>query len=166
MDADEIRRINPKDEIRRINPKDEGTLFRFFMDLSIQPEVTKYFHPHPFDRKTAAEIASHSGKDVYIALFSGEEIIGYAMLRGLDEGYRTPSFGVAVGPRHQGRGVGSRLLTESLRLAFQFGAAEVMLKVHPENLKALTWYRRVGFRECDQQPDGQIVLRLRKERSK
>lgn len=149
-----------REVVRPITPKDEEALNRFFVELASRPEVTRYFHPHPFDRQTAAALASYSGKDIYVASFAGDEIAGYAMLRGWDEGYVVPSFGVAVAPAYQGQGIGSRLLRESIRIALEMGAEEVMLKVHPENPRALSWYRKVGFREFDQQADGQMILRL------
>ncbi len=67
------------------------------------------------------------------------------MLRGFDEGYERPSFGVFVAERFAGRGLARRALEESVKWCGQNGVAEMMLKVYRENTAALRIYEEAGF---------------------
>jgi ribosomal protein S18 acetylase RimI-like enzyme len=89
-------------------------------------------------------------------------MVGYGMLRGWDEGYEVPAFGVCVRPGERGRGVGRALLSFALDLARDKGAPEVMLKVHDGNSAARSLYEGFGFTFCERTPDGlQLLGRLR-----
>jgi ribosomal protein S18 acetylase RimI-like enzyme len=67
------------------------------------------------------------------------------MLRGWDEGYSVPSFGVAVGSAYRGRGIGRGLLLYAIEYARKRGAPAVMLKVHLDNASARHLYESEGF---------------------
>ena len=72
-------------------------------------------------------------------------VIGYGMLRGWDDGYETPSLGIAIAPGMQGRGLG-RMLMEFLHAeARQRGADRIRLKVHAENVRAVALYQSLGY---------------------
>jgi ribosomal protein S18 acetylase RimI-like enzyme len=146
--------------IRRLQVRDEEQLFALFKAFAAHEEITRYFHPHPFDRVTASEIAGYSGSDMYFGFFWDGELVGYAMLRGWDEGYEVPAFGVAVAPGHEGRGVGRELLRASLEETRARGARKIILKVHNANERALRWYLACGFKKTRTADDGQIVLEL------
>jgi ribosomal protein S18 acetylase RimI-like enzyme len=146
--------------IRRLEPTDAVALTEFFTVIAADPATTRHFHPHAMDRGTAERIASGSGRDVYLGCFRGLQVVGYAMLRGWDEGYERPSFGVAVDPGQRSRGIGSRLLDEALRIARTRGCKTVMLKVHRENAGALAWYRSAGFFQIGETADGQLICEL------
>ena len=145
--------------IRRLKPGDDRQLFKLLQTL-VAAGVERHFHPHSFDRTTASMIVASSGLDVYLGFFHQEELLGYAMLRGWDEGYEVPSLGVAVAPAHQGRGVGGRLLAAGLDEARARGARKVMLKVHADNTRALHWYLSAGFVQTGVAADGQLVCEL------
>jgi ribosomal protein S18 acetylase RimI-like enzyme len=146
--------------VRRVRPGDEEQLFKLFRALAVAEGLARHFHPHPFDRATASMIATRSGCDVYLGFFRRGELLGYAMLRGWDEGFEVPAFGVAVAPAHQGKGVGGRLLTACLDEARARGAKRVMLKVHADNELALQWYLSAGFTKTGMSDDGQLVCEL------
>ena len=69
------------------------------------PEVVREFHPFPLDRRTAGRLCHHDGLDQYFVMVADDGVVGFAMLRGWDEGYEVPSFGVLVDRDHQGRGI-------------------------------------------------------------
>ena len=64
--------------------------------------MDKFFHPHPFTTEAARERAAYTGKDLYYVVIEGDEILGYGMLRGWDEGYEVPSLGIVIHPAHRG----------------------------------------------------------------
>jgi ribosomal protein S18 acetylase RimI-like enzyme len=82
---------------------------------------------------------------VYFAAVLDGHLAGYGMLRGWDEGYAIPSFGVAVGIRFRGTGIGRGLLRYAISRARRRGAASMILKVHPENANAKHLYESEGF---------------------
>ncbi len=87
--------------------------------------------------------------DRWWGLYQDAELVGYFMLRGFDEGYTRPSFGVFISEAAAGRGLAKRALAHALEWcgAHQIGA--VMLKVHHGNARARQVYARAGF-----QPQG------------
>jgi len=123
-------------------------------------ETMRFFHPHPFDPTVARRICEANGRDVWLGAFDGERMIGYAMLRGWDEGHEVPSFGIAVAREHQGQGAGRALFAATVDIVRQQGGGKMMLKVHPENRLARAWYRRLGFQEAGLADDGEEIYRL------
>jgi [ribosomal protein S18]-alanine N-acetyltransferase len=135
----------PPIEVRSICPKDTDALARFFQLLRAHG-IDKYFHPHPLTVARAGTIANYSGKDFYVAVLEGRDILGYGMLRGWDKGYQIPSVGIAIHPEIQGRGVG-RLLMIFLHLAaLRRGAKKVRLRVYRDNHSAISMYRAMGYK--------------------
>jgi ribosomal protein S18 acetylase RimI-like enzyme len=146
--------------IRRLQAGDQEQLVLLFQAFAADERITRHFHPHPFDRETAWKIAHYSGSDVYLGFFWHEQLVGYAMLRGWDEGYEVPAFGVAVAPHHEGFGVGGELLRACVDEARSRGARKMMLRVYRDNERALRWYLSFGFEQCGIADDGQLILEL------
>jgi ribosomal protein S18 acetylase RimI-like enzyme len=147
-------------DLREVGAGDAEALAQLFGELGALPELIRHFHPHVWDVETARAIAGRSGRDVYLGWFEDGRIVGYAMLRGWDEGFERPSFGVVVLPDRAGRGIGSRLRGRCLELARERGARTMMLKVHRDNERALSWYRDVGFEIVGEADDGQWLCEL------
>jgi ribosomal-protein-alanine N-acetyltransferase len=132
--------------IRPIGPGDAEQLGELFVALATGPEAGQ-FHPHPLTVEAARRVAggAASRKDIYFAAFLGNRLVGYGMLRGWDEGYSIPSFGVAVAAAYRGRGVGRALLRYAIESARGRGAETMMLKVHVDNPGARNLYESEGF---------------------
>ena len=133
--------------IRSLGPSDVHELARFLRPSMPMKRPLLSFTPHPFNSETAQRICDRDGinSDRYFAAFDGTMVVGYAMLRGWDEGYDMPSFGVCVRPDARGRGIGRRLLADALGRARAAGACRVMLKVFGENSVARNLYESMGF---------------------
>jgi ribosomal protein S18 acetylase RimI-like enzyme len=104
-----------------------------------------FFRPHPFTREEARRIAGQAGRDVYALLMDGTEPIAYGMLRGWDEGYTTPSLGIAVRSRWRRRGYGRQMMEHLHSEARRRGAQHVRLRVHPQNVAARSLYESLGY---------------------
>jgi ribosomal-protein-alanine N-acetyltransferase len=139
---------NPTEKVivRPIRPGDAEELGDLFQALAAD-SASASFHPHPMTRAEAARLAGgfESRKDIYFAAFAEERLVGYGMLRGWDDGYATPSFGVAVGPTYRGGGIGRSLLRYAIACARERGASTMMLKVHLDNPSARHLYESEGF---------------------
>ena len=74
-----------------------------------------------------------------------QSIIGYfVLMAAVDEAHL---LNVSVHLPWQRRGYGLYLLREAVALAVEYRAASLILEVRPSNLRALSVYRRFGFRE-------------------
>lgn len=135
----------PMIEIIRLRPVHMEYLIRFFEAIN-EPEYIKDFSPHPFDEENAGRVCNYQGRDLYYAVILGENnIIGYGMLRGWDEGYEIPSIGLCIQKGYKGRGLG-RLLLNFLEAASGLeGARKVMLKVRKDNEIAKRLYESQNY---------------------
>jgi GNAT superfamily N-acetyltransferase len=149
--------------IRQVASSDAARLGRFFAAIAEEEALTLNFHPHDFTQDEADRICTplSSASDIYMIAVAADEVAGYAMLRGWDEGYEVPSFGVCVLPSRQGAGLGSRLLDHALARARDRGSLRVMLKVYDGNSVARRLYEGRGFvlsRLSDDQLVGYLSL--------
>ena len=143
--------------IREITADDEAALAAFFAEND-RPVVTATFHPFPLDAASARRIASEPRRDRYFAFWENEAVAGLGMLRGWDEGFADPSYGVVVDHRAQGRGLGRALTAHALAVAREEGCARVRLTVHADCTRTVQIYERAGFQRADALPDGRLVM--------
>jgi len=113
-----------------------------------------FFHPHPFDAEAACGLVAlaEAGPDEYWLLATADEVLAYGMLRGWAEGYAVPSLGLAVAPRHRGRGLARRMMDHLHARARARGARQVRLKVERRNLTAHRLYETLGYVFQDHSP--------------
>lgn len=109
-------------------------------------EYGKFFHPFPFDRKSIKNRLSRTVRDYYWGIFSYDILMGYFMLRGWDEGYEIPSFGVLIDEAYRNRGLATLSLNFAIVVARYRCTKRIMLKVHPKNVVARSIYEKVGFK--------------------
>ncbi|MCO6451618.1 MAG: GNAT family N-acetyltransferase [Caldilineales bacterium] len=139
-------------EIRQIDQSVQPALAQFF-EMIAQTGLTTHFHPHAMSREEAAQIAEYQGPDLYYALLLADEILGYGMLRGWDEGYAIPSLGIVIAPKTQGLGLGRMFMHFLHAAARQRGATKVRLKVYADNQPALALYRQLGYEFIDKEAE-------------
>lgn len=143
--------------IREIAISDEAALAAFFEENN-RPPVTDHFHPFPLQAESAHRICAEPRRDRYFAAWDYNSIVGLAMLRGWDEGYEIPSFGIIVDHRHHGQGHGRALTAYALELARALRSSRVRLTVHADNDRAVSLYERAGFHRAETLPDGRLVM--------
>jgi ribosomal protein S18 acetylase RimI-like enzyme len=133
--------------IHRITNRDAGALGDFFAALAVDAETTQFFHPHPFTREYASQLCAKIesiGDRYYVARYEGR-VIAYMMLRGWDEGFAVPSFGVCSHPDLRDVGLGQALLAHAVRESQAAGAPQLRLTVFKNNPRAVHVYRKFGF---------------------
>ena len=125
-------------------------------------EYQQYFIPFAADPESLAQRLATAGEDRYWGVWNGPALAGFFMMRGFDEGYSRPSFGVYIGSAHAGQGL-SRLALEYCMSWCRFNNINaMMLKVHPENRYARHSYEKAGFTAIDTCPrTGHTVMEKR-----
>lgn len=149
--ARRIGRGGKRVSFREIGPEDFEDLARFMEENNV-PAVVTTFNPFPMDSETAKKIACLPRRDHYYGAFLGGRLIGLSMLRGWDEGYSVPSFGIMVDHRFHGMGMGARLLDYTIDEAARLGCGRVRLSVFASNRLALKLYLSRGFVEDSREP--------------
>ena len=116
-----------------------------FFDELVRADDERWFHPHPLTRGYAQELGSYEGRDVYVLMVDGQQVVGYGMLRGWDEGFEVPSLGIAISPARKGRGLGRKLMAHLHEAAAARGATKIRLTVDEANLAAVRLYTSLGY---------------------
>jgi ribosomal protein S18 acetylase RimI-like enzyme len=149
--------------LRAIDHNDYDAL-RYFFERNNVDAVTRHFHPFPLSAETAAAICLREHEDAYFAAWDGEKIVGFYMLRGWEEGYSIPSFGVLVDTEMHGRGIGRYLTDAAIGLARARGSPAIRLTVHEAAAVAVALYKAFGFVETNRVTHaGDVVLVMHKE---
>ena len=125
-----------------LGPEHALPLARLFARLK---DIENFFHPHPLTAEEATARANYVGKDFYCVMLQDEDVVGYGMLRGWDEGYAIPSLGIALDPSARGLGYSRTLMNFLHETAKKRGAAKIRLKVDSNNRPAIELYRSLGY---------------------
>lgn len=135
----------PNKEIRifKLAAHDSEELSR--MLLLGRPEYRKYFHPFSFTPEALNACLSAAQQDRYWGIRCGKKLAGFFMLRGWDEGFDRPTFGVYIAEAFSHRGFSKLALQHALSWCRLNRVSVVMLKVHPENTHARRAYEQEGF---------------------
>lgn len=131
-------------EIRQLAPEHGPALGAFLRAVASDPGG-RHFRPHGLSEDAAVAVAHAGTRDAYFVLLVDSDVLAYGMLRGWEEGYDTPSVGLAVHPDHRGRGLG-RMMMQFLHLAAEKrGARSLRLKVDRDNGAAIRLYSALGY---------------------
>ncbi len=133
--------------LRRLGPGDAAALSEL---LEAEPaEYRKYFHPFEFDLLTISQLLKKAVRDHFVGVeISGDaknRLVGFYMLRGFDEGFAAPMYGVIIAHQYSRRGLGVLTLSHAEAFCRINNIGRLLLKVHPENRKARCLYEQHGF---------------------
>jgi RimJ/RimL family protein N-acetyltransferase len=110
------------------------------------PEYRKFFVGFDDDAEHIAAVLAKAQQDRYWGIKAVDgTLLGMVMLRGLDQGYHTPAFGVYVAQSHAGRGIAKQALHFTIDWCRARGYDELMLTVHPDHDVAVQMYEKAGF---------------------
>jgi GNAT superfamily N-acetyltransferase len=132
-----ITELTPADAaaVRRLIDGDAPDYRRFF--LALDGEVVEI-----------AAVLGAARLDRYWGIRVRGELAAVVMLRGLDQGYRTPAFGVYVARAASGKGLGQLALQFAIAWCRVAGLTELMLTVDAEHVAAVHVYEKNGFVFC------------------
>lgn len=112
---------------------------------SQSPSYVRFFTPFRFDAVTLKNLLDDQKRDVYMGLFWARRLAGLFMLRGWDEGYDLPAFGILIDEKLRGSGLEMLSLETAKILCKLRGAPGMITKVHPSNMSAEGVLRKTGF---------------------
>ena len=163
--------VAPGLTVTRAAPSDAEPLGRFFAHHRGSAS-NETFDPFELTAERARAIACEPSSDLFFLARLDGEIVALSMLRGFDEGYEIPSFGILVDQERQGSGIGRSLTTWTLRAARAQGCPAVRLSVYARNERAVALYESLGFVEQSRAPvdrggtaDHRVVMLLAWEQS-
>jgi RimJ/RimL family protein N-acetyltransferase len=134
-------------EIAPLSPPEAGELSAILKASS--PEYIAHFNPFAFDEETVRTQLLRARRDRFWGLRVGGKLAGFFMLRGFDEGYERPAFGVFIAEQFAGRGLARTALAEATKWCTENGVQEMMLTVYRENVAAVRVYEEAGFVATD-----------------
>jgi ribosomal protein S18 acetylase RimI-like enzyme len=108
-----------------------------------------FFHPFPLTAESARRITNEPRADRYFGALCASTLVGISMLRGWDEGFEVPIFGILIDRGHRGRGLGRWMTERTLDVARRLGSERVRLSVYASNATAVSLYTRLGFVEVE-----------------
>jgi glycosyltransferase involved in cell wall biosynthesis/ribosomal protein S18 acetylase RimI-like enzyme len=148
----EIDRIGngPGPIFRELGTDDLGPLTRL-LAANDDPSITATFDPFGMTPETARKIALKPRRDRFYGAYVDGELAGLSMLRGWDDGYDVPSFGIFVDGAAQNQGLGASLTDFTLEQARMIGCESVRLSVYASNRIAHKMYERRDFIEIERQ---------------
>jgi len=132
-----------------VNQSEELTLLL----QSENKEYSKYFIPFSYDIETISGILFKAIKDKFFGLYVENELIGFYMLRGFDEGYSVPSYGVWISEKYSNKGLSTFTLQHAISICKLNAIKKLMLKVHPDNIAAKHIYEKYGFKQTGIDPN-------------
>ena len=132
-------------EIKELLSDQASTLSELI--LNTPKDHTKYFAPFSFEEDSIKKIINNAVNDKYFGIFINDDIVGFYMLRGFDEGFEVPSYGVWISDRFSGLGLSMLTLQHAITFCKINNIKKIMLKVHPENIIAKSIYETFGFKQ-------------------
>ena len=140
-----------------LKPKHSQELSDAF--LACDRDYCRFFTPFAVDNNSLYQRLADCKQDRYWGIRSGDDLVGFFMLRGFDEGYSVPSFGVFVTQKFANKGFAKLALHFCLSWCISNQLPSLMLKVHPDNKFARGMYTRAGFQHREVCPQtGHEVL--------
>lgn len=113
------------------------------------PEYTRFFHPFAFETDAIGQLVFNAVQDQWFMLEieqgGGFQPAGFYMLRGLDEGFADPMYGVFIAEHFAGRGLARLTLAHAEAQCRLNGWTNLLLKVDAENTRASRLYESFGF---------------------
>ncbi len=141
-----------KIKLRAYSPSDLEALVSMYAGLS--KETVQWGLP-PYDRQKVERLTSDLGNKITVLAFSDSRIVGHLLIYTFPS-ERSKGIGELLIYLHQdfqNTGLGTAMMSESIRLAKARGWHRIGLRVVADNKRAIRLYEKMGFRKqgvsCD-----------------
>ena len=127
-------------------------------------DYVQYFRPFEFHPGVVERLVSAAEQDRWFAIEIVREhgaatLAGFYMLRGVDEGFADPMYGVFIAEEFSGGGLARLTLAHAEAMCRLNGWPNLLLKVDAANTRAFALYEANGFRFLRRDPvNGNQVL--------
>ncbi|MGB8166679.1 MAG: GNAT family N-acetyltransferase [Chthoniobacteraceae bacterium] len=131
---------------------------------SAAPDYVRFFRPFEFEIGAVNRLVRAAQKDRWFSIEivrEGEAAtpVGFYMLRGIDEGFADPMYGIFIAEEFSGLGLARLSLAHAESMCRLNGWPNLLLKVDPANVRAFSLYEASGFRYLRVDPaNGNQVL--------
>lgn len=133
----------PQIDISELTPSDASNVINM---IKLDEEIyRKHFSPFALDANVLKQQLLDTVNDRYWRIRVKNNLAGLFMLRGFDNGYIRPSFGVYIKQEYSGIGLSQLALRYAISWCYINNVNKLMLKVDTQNINALRIYRRHGF---------------------
>lgn len=130
-------------KLKKITNSDIEPLSRIFFGQ--ENEYLEFFLPFK-NKEELEELISKARKDIFYLITHKKDIVGYISLRGLDDGYSNPRFGIFISEKYSNKGYGYSASKEVIKIVADSGNYSFIdLKVDPRNIRAINLYKKIGF---------------------
>ena len=130
--------------ISRLLPSDASALSELL--TADDKDYQQYFIPFTTDLESLKERLESACEDRYWGVWFKSTLTGFFMMRGFDEGYRRPSFGVYISQLYSGKYLSRVALNYCMSWCRMNNIEAMILKVHPDNCYAKKTYEKAGFK--------------------
>ena len=140
--------------VRRLQPGDREQIEKFFAVMG--EKSASFFNVNRGNEKRVMEFFENGKKDHSFFVYEkDEEILALAFI--WDVFSFVPKFGIAVRDDAQGKGVGTRFLTQLLARLRAEGYAGVLLTTAKTNYGAQRLYEKCGFERLGDAENGEYL---------
>ncbi len=130
------------------------------------PAYVRYFRPFDFERDVVERLVRAAREDCWLAIEiardgKSAELAGFYMLRGIDEGFADPMYGIFIAKDFSGIGLARLSLAHAESMCRLNGWPNLLLKVDPANTRAFALYVAGGFRflRLDAATGNQVLIK-------
>jgi len=128
-------------------------LGKFFSLIKDEP----FFQPHSFDIIEWHDQIDEQGE--YWWLEDEYKILAYGFIRGWREGWPEKVIGICSHPNLRGKGFGELMLRWLEKVAWDRGLEYLRIHVDRENKPAYNLYKKLGYQECGQRENDELIMR-------
>jgi ribosomal protein S18 acetylase RimI-like enzyme len=127
-------------------------------------DYARFFRPFEFEADAVDRLVRAARDDRWFSLElvgdgAAPTFAGFYMLRGIDEGFSDPMYGIFVAQKFSGLGLARLSLAHAEAMCRVNAWPNLLLKVNPANTRAFALYESSGFRFLRHDPDtGDQVL--------
>jgi GNAT superfamily N-acetyltransferase len=130
------------------------------------PEYVRFFRPFAFENAAINKLLAAARKDCWFAMEVVDDNAtttraGFYTLRGLDEGFADPMYGIFIAQEFSGRGLARLSFAHAESMCRLNGWSNLLLKVDPANTRAFALYTATGFRflRMDSATGNQVLIK-------
>lgn len=141
--------------LKKINKSEIKEISQILFDENV--EYLKYFDPFISQEQFIQDFLK-SSNDIYLKILNNKTFIGFVTLRGLDDGYKNPRFGIFIMEKYSNMGFGDAAIKKTLDLCKEkYNFKKIELKVNKKNHTAIKIYKDNSFKVINESSNDQIM---------